>query len=340
MGRKNKSLVYQIEQIYTGKLAIGQSKQEAKILGTDHLHIYSWETYHSYLQHANAFAKWCKALPEGQQLRTVEACRPYVEAFLQHSIDRKLSPYTIKLQASALAKLYGCRTTDFDIKTPARERKNIKRSRGKVKNDVKFNEELHKDLVTFCRCTGLRNGELRQIRGEDLFEADGRYYLNVTRGTKGGRPRTSPIYGSADEIQKVIELCNAAGHKKVFKKVNDDADVHSYRSDYATRVYNDFKRPLKEIGNERVVLYKNHIVDVYRPRGGRRDQTRHPEIYTSDLKPDGTLKLKPGYRDVPGIYYCRKDLKDVAYDRLALLMASAALGHNRDCVVAQHYIRA
>ena len=37
-------------------------------------------------------------------------------------------------------------------------------------------------------------------------------------------------------------------------------------------------------------------------------------------------------------YYCRNDLKGVVYDKQAMRIASRALGHNRICVIAGHYL--
>jgi len=59
----------------------------------------------------------------------------YVDDYLQRHIDDEYSPYTQKLIACSLAKLYGCSTTDF-IPTQARRRTNITRSR-KCKNSGK-----------------------------------------------------------------------------------------------------------------------------------------------------------------------------------------------------------
>jgi len=39
-------------------------------------------------------------------------------------------------------------------------------------------------------------------------------------------------------------------------------------------------------------------------------------------------------------YYCRGDLKGIVYDKRAMLIASQALGHNRICVIAGHYLYA
>ena len=45
-------------------------------------------------------------------------------------------------------------------------------------------------------------------------------------------------------------------------------------------------------------------------------------------------------KDKKDIYYCRKDLKHVFYQRSCLLICSQNLGHNRISVVAGHYLRA
>lgn len=106
----------------------------------------------------------------------------------------------------------------------------------------------------------------------------------------------------------------------IFPKPNPNADIHSYRAIYATRVYNEHKREYKEFKDERLIIYKNKIIDCY--------------IAKRRNKP-----MSIGYRDVSSAYYCRNDLKGTVYDRRALFEASRALGHNRETVVAEHYLR-
>ena len=338
MGRTNKSLMYQIRKRYDGMLAIGQSKKADKAAGITLHKIYSWETYKSYIKHARYFADYVKSLD--CNVRMPEDARPYVEKFLQNGIDRGLSSYSIHLQAAALAKLYGCHSTDFDIKLPSRARAKLTRSRGEKVRDKDFNEDLHKNLVTFCRCTGLRRAELEQIRGDDLRVIDGQYFLEVTRGTKGGRPRTSPLIGTEDEIRNVLWQLRAAGKQKVYPHPSEHADIHSYRADYAKRIYDMHARDLTAIKNERVIMYKSVVVDTYESHSCRRDASRRPEIYLPGKKSDGSPIFLPGWKDVSAAYYCQRDLKKVVYDRTALLAASQALGHNRESVVAEHYLRA
>ena len=342
MGRhkSGKSLIQQVKETLDSKLAIGQSKYLAKLGGTHTQHIYSWETYRSYLKHTCYFVRWVKEQPVdpflGHKPRTLEECRPFAERWIQDGIERGLSAYTLKLELSALAKLYGCKTTDFDIVTPARRRNNITRSRGACTMDKHFGLIANRDLITFCRCTGLRRAELSQIRGTDLIEQDGALYLDIHRATKGGRPRVSPVVGSEEEIETVRRLCHAAGEGKVFAKPNRNADIHSYRAEYATRIYELHRREFRDFKNERLIIHKNKVVAAYISRNGRRDVARFHELY---IEVDGRTRMRSGYRDVASAYYCRHDLRGVVYDRRALFEASQALGHNRETVVAEHYLR-
>ena len=53
--------------------------------------------------------------------------------------------------------------------------------------------------------------------------------LLITRGSKGGKHRLSPVVGSKEEVDLVISLCkNANG--KIFKRVPSKMDVHSFRA--------------------------------------------------------------------------------------------------------------
>lgn len=346
MSRENKkSLVLQVQETLKSKLKIGSKKHQDKKQGISTKYIYSWGTYHAYMQQCCDFIRWCKSAPIHEELgrkpRTLQECRLYAKDYINNSIERGLSPYTIKLRVAALAKLYECKAEDFGIDTPARKRGNIYRSRNTATRDKHFSTKKNADLITFCKCTGLRRAELQQIRGTDLVYKDGKPFLKVTRGTKGGRPRVSPIMGSDDEIVKVIGMLNNAGKNKVFPRVPTHADIHAYRSEYATRVYNAHKRPVSAFKNERLIVYNNRIVDIYHTSGRFPDYARYAHLYdgTKTDKRTGKPKMLPGYRDVSSVFFCRRDRAGEIYDRKALFEASKALGHNRESVIVGHYLR-
>lgn len=314
MSRENKkSLVLQIQETLQGKLRIGHKKHLDKKQGVEKQHIYSWGTYHAYMQQCCDFIRWCKSAPIREKLgrkpRTLQECRLYAKDYINNSIEKGLSPYTIKLRVAALAKLYGCKAEDFGISTPARKRANIFRSRNVAERDKHFSAKKNADLITFCKCTGLRRAELQQIRGTDLVYKGSKPFLNVTRGTKGGRPRVSPIMGSDEEVAKVIDMLKNAGKNKVFPKVPTHADIHSYRAEYATRIYNAHKRPVNTFKNERLIVHNNRIVDIYCTSGRFPDYVRYAHLYdgTKTDKRTGKPKMLPGYRDVSSVFYCRCD---------------------------------
>lgn len=346
MSRENKkSLVLQVQETLQAKLKIGGKKHQDKKQGVSTKYIYSWGTYNAYIQQCCDFIRWCKSAPIRDELsrkpRTLEECRLYAKDYINSSIERGLSPYTIKLRVAALAKLYGCKAGDFGIATPARERANIFRSRNIAERDKHFSTKKNVDLITFCKCTGLRRAELQQIRGTDFVYKDGKPFLNVTRGTKGGRPRVSPIVGNNEEIAKVIDMLKNAGKNKVFPRVPTHADIHSYRAEYATRVYNAHKRPVSVFKNERFIVHNNRIVDIYHTSGRFSDYVRYAHLYdgTKIDKHTGKSKMLPGYRDVSSMFFCRRDRAGEIYDRRALFEASKALGHNRENVIVGHYLR-
>ena len=315
MGHKNKkSLICQVSEKLKSKLAIGESKHQDKIDGVSSSEkIYSFGTYNAYLQQSIQFVRWCKS---ERKCKTLNECRNYADEYLKQNIDKGLSPYTLKLQVSALCKLYGCSSSDF-ISTPPRKRKHITRSRN---TNIKCNTEFER----FCLCTGLRRREITALRGTALIEENGQYYIAVHNG-KGGRRRIAEIVETSKDIDFVVNIMKKAENRKVFSKV-PDIDIHAYRAAYAKKVYQKYARNRNDYKNERLILYHNRLVTTYT------DKSEVQQYYN----PDGTLKK--GFADVRSAYHCRDDKKHICYDRLALLKCSQNLGHNRPSVVADHYL--
>lgn len=254
MGYRNKkSLILQVKEMLDSKLAIGQNKHAAKAAGTYKQYIYSWGTYRTYLQQCCQFVRWCKDIARtdgSKQPRTLENCRQYVARYMQHLQQAEYSAYTQKLVLSALCKLYfeyPMEGYPFGLKEMpgARHRADITRSREIVARDAHFSEENNRDIVTFCKCTGLRRAELQQIRGIDLDVNTNT--LMVYRGTKGGRIRMVPVTGSPEELETVRRLAAAAGNKKIFDHILSAMDVHYYRSVYCKRIYLQYARPANQV---------------------------------------------------------------------------------------------
>lgn len=254
MGSKGKnkiSLIKQVSDKIDELFTPGRSKYEDKKSDQTGDKIYSYETRRAYKKHACYFVNWVKqqpAKPEiGHKPRTLDECRAYVPEWLQSRINEGLSAWTIRLEASALAKLYGCNLNDFDVKLPARVRKNITRSRGVKARDCHFSEEQNAEFVTFCKTTGLRSEGMQNLRGRDLVDnGDGTYSIDVTE--KGGKRRFAPIFGSPEAVSMVVAKMQAAGNEKVWPDgVPNGADIHSYRAAYATAIYKHYERDLSTL---------------------------------------------------------------------------------------------
>lgn len=259
MARKNQSgsLAFQIKSEFDKMLSIGESKYQDKILDRTQNKIYSWETYRTYMKHCNYFTNWAK---ENHSCKTLEQAKPFINQYLQARESQNLSAYTLILERSALAKLYQIDSKEL-YQTKKRSRADITRSRGERVRDKNFNEEKNKDLVEFCRGTGLRRSELKEIKGSDLKEIRGNHYLEVSRNTNGGRHRTIEITGN---IEKIVFLLQSKGDEKLFPKPNSNADIHSYRQDYAKSIYDKYSRPIEELEKSEIhVCRRDRKGEIY-----------------------------------------------------------------------------
>lgn len=338
MGRRNKAYSKDLhQQAYdrlTGMQAFGESKKEAVANGTEKEKIFSFNTYKSYWKHTKYFIKYIKE--NHPECTTLKSTKKYVNEWLQTRVDQGLSAWTVQLEAKAMGKLYGISPDDENyFKPPKRNREDIKRSRGDRVRDKHFSKTNNDELIKFCKGTGLRRAELGELRGKDLvtreeIEAEisqiesrpaeeltpadtkrlemlqdtrlfeGDYFTHVRNG-KGGRERMSPIIGPNTE-QIVERIKSTPAEEKVWQHIHQSADIHGYRAEYATIIYKAKARAIEEIPYDRV-----------NKGSGRK--------YQSD------------------VYICRKDEAGRKLDKVAMLVCSKALGHNRISVVADNYIR-
>ena len=336
-GRNNKEYYKDLHQQAYARLtsmqAFGESKREAAANGEMQDKIFSYNTYKTYWKHTKYFISYIKnAHPE---CTTLKSAKKYVNEWLRLREEQGLSAWTVQTEAKALGKLYGITPDDeFYYQPPKRERENIKRSRGEATRDAHFSEANNEELIRFCRGTGLRRSELEHLHGDALFpdwEIVARqetiskippelrtekeklelsiiddalmfseeWFLKVVG--KGGRIRLSPIIGKyADKIVERVQ--ETPKDKRVWEYVSSNADIHSYRADYAGAIYKMYARPIEEIP-----------YDGENQGTGRRYQT---DVYT-----------------------CRGDEAKKKLDKAAMLLCSKALGHNRLSIVADNYLR-
>ena len=335
MGRNNKQYSKTLHQQAYDRLvsmqAFGESKRKAKLEGSIKNKIFSFNTYQTYSKHIGYFIDYLKE--HHPEIATLDKARAFVPEWLKYQESRGLSAWTIQTEAKALGKLFGITPEDDDYyEPPQRHRVDVKRSRGPAKRDIHFSEANNYDFVSFCKCTGLRRSEVKAACARDLttkqeilneidvlksrpmtvvtanrlnilqdtnhFTAE--YYIHVVSG-KGGRERYAPIVG--EEAQKVISrIKSIPKDKKIFEYIPSGADIHGYRAEYATKMYKDNARDIKDIPYDKVNK--------------------------------GT-----GYEYQSEVYTCRKDEQKKKLDKGAMVKCSKALGHNRPEIVAGSYIR-
>lgn len=295
---RGETLTKQIQNNFDSRLAIGVKKHDvSEEMKAEK--IFSWSTYRTYMKECCYFAQYCRDV---HGCRTLDQCKQYVEEWLFSRSERGLSPWTLKMEKSALCKLYRMDSKDIHVDIAKRSYASAKRSRGEVERDSHFSEDRNRDLVAFAKSTGLRRSELLQLRGYSLLQKrSGEYVLRVTKNTKGGLSRTVPIVGDVD---LVVRLCTAAGKGKVFPTVHAGADIHAYRREYAQRLYDSIARPLSVCENDKTFVKPKHE------------------------NPD---------RDA--VYRRRGALRGTWLDKRAMVIVSEALGHHRISVVGENYLK-
>lgn len=243
------------------KAGMGSKRSKDKAEADTKNKIYSKATFETYKQQFRHFADWLeKAHPEAF---TLEDARGFVDEYLRHLIELERSAYSISTAKAAIAKIMGVEATQF-IATPPRLRADIKRSRGVAERDKHISDKKEEELARFTSATGLRRKEMTMIRAEDLFFENGQAYLNVTKGTKGGKSRVAKIVGKTEAETKEIVKWIQSKEGRLFYKLSSNYDNHYYRATYANRLYNQLKRDIADIPTEdKYIMRKDRAGEVY-----------------------------------------------------------------------------
>ena len=269
--RKEKALQNQQKESYrkTARLRLqamvnagmGSKRSKDKSEADTKNKIYSKATFQTYKQQFKHFADWLeKAHPEA---KTLDDAREFVDEYLKHLIELERSAYSISTAKAAIAKVMGVEGTQF-IATPPRLRADIKRSREVAERDKHISNKKEEELARFTSATGLRRKEMTMIKADDLFFKNGQAYLNITKGTKGGKPRIAKIVGKTDAETKEIVKWIQSKKGRLFNKLSSNYDNHYYRATYANRLYNQLKRDIDKIPTqERYVMRKDRAGEVY-----------------------------------------------------------------------------
>lgn len=289
--------------------------------------IYSYNTMATYQKHLIYFLR--DTLRKHKNVHNIAECEKYVEEWMNNRIDR-YSPYTLKMELSAIAKLYHKNAEGYNVKIPKRIRGDIKKSRGTAARDKNFSAENNRELIALLKVSGMRRREVSCLKPEWLFQENGKYFIHVTEGAKGGRPRIIPLLTTNKDALEIAinKIVSTPAGKRVFPKPNTSIDIHHYRHEYVKQFYKQTARPYNEFCRERLVYHNGKIVFSYQSSNGHRDINQIKKFCYVEK---GEWKLQPGYKDVSSRYFCRGSDRpqNIAFDRRALDICSEAVGHSR-----------
>lgn len=259
--------------------------------------IHSIKTREIYEEHCAHFVEWCIQEKNINKYASLSKIEDLTKEYLKEREEKGLSLYTLKAERAALAKLYG-HEIDYKFKE-ARTIDKITRSRNECKKDKRFSFEKNIDLVNVCRGTGGRRDDIARLTPSRFFEdRNGNLWVRFEE-SKGGRDRISPVLPRYQEqIKEIIK--NKEPNERLFEKIHDAADIHSFRRDYAKELYE-----LVRDNPEKQEQYKE----------------KYPE------------REQKGY----DTYFARgSDFKGKKDD---IYIVSEALGHNRLSVTVNHYLK-
>lgn len=299
------------------KIAFGESKHADKTnqnlsFGASTYKIYSYSTYNTYLKECTAYAKWLLEEKGIKKIDDINKTEQYVKEYLQYRQEQGISIFTLKMERSALGMLYS-KPIEFEL--PARDSKNITRSRNSVEGDKHYAEDgKYKDVFILGKGTGGRRADLLKLTVNSFVEKNGHLYVNFER-SKGGRDRLTYVRQEyAQEVKDIIAKTKAEGKTKVLDKIPQKIDVHSLRRDYCQGLYREIKNN-KEL--------RDDILKNYPPRREYKTQKdKDGNSYTREIKRD---------------YY--KDRGGNTYNRDDIFVCSQCLGHNRLDVSITHYLK-
>ncbi len=256
---KTKSLEYQIRGKLKEKLALGVKRHEVKDENGYSPYIHSRTTYKNYVKHSLLFAKWVK---KNFGIKNISDMETFTRMYLESRIARRLSAWTVALDAAAIAKLYDCHIADLEVELPKRKRSEIKRSRGRI---CDFSEKKHQAVVDFCKGTGLRRHELLMLRKSEIWSEGKDVFVFVRQG-KGGKSRIVPVRRGYEQTVLGVATTCINDDDKLFNKsdVPCRMPVHKYRAVYAKAQYERFARPIDQIPKrERYICRKDKAGVVY-----------------------------------------------------------------------------
>jgi hypothetical protein len=179
--------------------------------------------------------------------------------------------------------------------------------------DLHYNKKHYKDQILCAKAFGLRResicGGQYAIKNTSIFKKDNNIYCSVIE--KGGRYREAPCLEQYK--QNIINTFNPVERESFCTGYTYNATKDFYRPNYNVE---GFKSYYKSTGEPLFDSYSSRIDN----HSFRREyaQNRYYELVTDKGYEENTYR---------------------GYDREVILQVSSDLGHNREDVVVNHYLK-
>ncbi|MDL2294097.1 hypothetical protein LJC60_05640 [Ruminococcaceae bacterium OttesenSCG-928-D13] len=292
-GSEKHQVVQRVNEIFKPGVSRREVQQLLGIKGTTYSpYIHSYSYRDTAIRQGTVFLKWAKETYDARSLKQAER---HVDNYIRFMRENSWSAWSQKLVVACLAKLYGTHSTDY-APTDSRRRVDIKRSQGPKANDRNFNEERHREFVNFEKTVGLRRSEYRTLIKNDVrTDRQGREFVaNHLVKRDDGRWVLQNVVGKGGKYRNVLL---AGPHvKEAVERIQATKD------------------------GERVWPTVPKHYDIH---GGRHQYAQ--ALYMEVARDPTTLPRSERYE-------CRGDMAGVWFDRRALEIVSASMGHNRACV--------
>lgn len=300
MGRPKQDINNEVNKALKSMYAFGEKSYQSKKDGTRQQKIHSYSTARVYNKECQKFADYVKEVSPTGRNTSLEDARQYAKDYIQkNNDDENISAYTVKLMRSALAKLYQTEGKEFG-EVRERNRADIDRSRNRTV----------------------------------ISEKTGKVILNQSK--RAG-------HFSEKNHKELVEFCLSTGLRRTELESLKGNQLHQGADG---RYYLNVTG---KGGRNRDLLIRGDVqavVDRCRQAGDNIVWDKVPKAmdvhhYRSQYATALYKELARDINDVPRAerFYCRGDLKGVVYDRKAMLEVSESLGHSRESVIAEHYLR-
>jgi integrase len=247
VGAHRKSIVKEALDRLDDKMAIGQSRRDAKLaireeqgvawsVSTGLIH--SFKTRTVYQEHTIRFVKWARSTHQVLSLAQLDArAEALTTAYLQQQAASGKSPYTLQVERAALRLFFNDRALASDVAIPRRAREQITRARGSIVYGNRLNPDHWQPMIRFLQATGLRRREATDLRCRDISQPEqgAQLLVHIDNG-KGGKLRDVPVLpGREQDILQVVG--DRAPDARVFDHIPKALRVHALRREYAQALY-------------------------------------------------------------------------------------------------------